>query len=112
MREREHTLGEAGRRTGLTVGSAVRQWTAALASVGVDSAGADVRRLLAAVIEAPMARLLSEPERVLSSAEAATLAAYVARRSTREPVSRILGGRDFYGRSFMITPATLDPRPD
>src|SRR3989304_5167352 len=27
-------------------------------------------------------------------------------------VSRILGARDFYGRSFAISPATLDPRPD
>src|SRR5262249_44131133 len=29
-----------------------------------------------------------------------------------EPVSRILGRRDFYGRTFAITSATLDPRPD
>ena len=36
----------------------------------------------------------------------------VARRVAREPVSRILGKRDFYGRSFAISPATLDPRPD
>ena len=32
--------------------------------------------------------------------------------SHREPVSRILGEREFYGRSFAISPATLDPRPD
>jgi release factor glutamine methyltransferase len=28
-----------------------------------------------------------------------------------EPVSRILGVRGFYGRTFRISPATLDPRP-
>ena len=28
------------------------------------------------------------------------------------PVSRILGRREFYGRSFAISPAVLDPRPD
>ena len=36
----------------------------------------------------------------------------IARRVAREPVSRILGEREFYGRSFAISPATLDPRPD
>jgi len=36
----------------------------------------------------------------------------VARRARREPVSRILGQRDFYGRTFAISPATLDPRPE
>ena len=33
------------------------------------------------------------------------------RRALREPVSRILGRRDFYGRVFHVTAATLDPRP-
>ncbi len=36
----------------------------------------------------------------------------IRRRCAREPVSRILGERDFYGRTFAVTPATLDPRPD
>jgi release factor glutamine methyltransferase len=112
MQEPDLTIGDAGCGTGLTVGAALRQWTAALASAGLEEAGADARRLVAAVIEAPAARLLSEPERVLTPAEVATLSGYVARRARREPVSRILGHRDFYGRSFVVSPATLDPRPD
>jgi hypothetical protein len=36
----------------------------------------------------------------------------VLERAAHEPVSRILGEREFYGRSFTISPATLDPRPD
>ncbi len=36
----------------------------------------------------------------------------VRRRSSREPVARIIGERGFYGRNFAITQATLDPRPD
>jgi release factor glutamine methyltransferase len=36
----------------------------------------------------------------------------VARRENREPVSRILGEREFYGRRFVVTPDVLDPRPD
>jgi release factor glutamine methyltransferase len=95
-----------------TVGSALRRWTAQLARCGVEGAGADVRRLLAAALDIPAARVVSEPERVLTAAELATLTLYVARRAKREPVSRILGRRDFYGRTFMISPATLDPRPE
>ena len=38
--------------------------------------------------------------------------AMVARRAAYEPVSRILGMREFYGRSFKVTPDVLDPRPD
>jgi release factor glutamine methyltransferase len=36
----------------------------------------------------------------------------VARRARREPVSRIVGRREFWSLDFMLSPATLDPRPD
>src|SRR5262245_62090683 len=111
MAELDLILG-GGHGTEPTVGAALRQLTAALAAAGVQGAGADVRRLAAAVLEVSAARLLSEPERVLSAAEAARLAGFAARRAKREPVSRILGRRDFYGRSFLLSSATLDPRPD
>lgn len=95
-----------------TLGSALRRWTALLSRRGIQGAGGDVRRLVAAVLDVPMAAVLSEPRRLLSDAELATVDGYVARRADREPVSRILGRRDFYGRSFIISPATLDPRPE
>jgi release factor glutamine methyltransferase len=95
-----------------TVGSALREWTAHLTRSGIAGAAADVRRLVAGALAVDAARLVREPERALTDAELATLSSYVARRARREPVSRILGARDFYGRSFAISPATLDPRPD
>ena len=36
----------------------------------------------------------------------------LARRLAQEPVSRIAGVREFYGREFLVSPAVLDPRPD
>ncbi len=36
----------------------------------------------------------------------------IARRLRREPISRILGCREFWSLSFEISPDTLDPRPD
>lgn len=34
------------------------------------------------------------------------------RRLAREPVSRLLGRREFWGLDFKLSPDTLDPRPD
>ncbi len=43
---------------------------------------------------------------------AARLDGAIARRLKREPVARITGTREFYGRPFALGPAALDPRPD
>jgi release factor glutamine methyltransferase len=94
------------------VASAVRKVALALRSAGVDDPGTDARRLAAAALGLSAAELLSRPERSVSVEESERLCRYAERRSKREPVSRILGARDFYGRSFAISPATLDPRPD
>lgn len=38
--------------------------------------------------------------------------ACLERRLAHEPLSRIIGKREFWGQSFVVTPDTLDPRPD
>lgn len=48
----------------------------------------------------------------LAPAAAAQFGTYVERRLAGEPVSRIIGVREFYGRSFLIDASTLDPRAD
>jgi release factor glutamine methyltransferase len=90
----------------------LREATTVLAHAGVENAGGDARRLLEATLDLPAATIIAGPERMLTSGEVETFHQYVQRRAKREPVSRILGKRDFYGRSFAISPATLDPRPD
>jgi release factor glutamine methyltransferase len=95
-----------------TLGAVLRRATADLRRAGIDQAGNDVRRLLAAVLGLSAAQVLSQPERRLSPEQVERLGRCIARRRNREPVSRILGEREFYGRSFAISPATLDPRPD
>jgi release factor glutamine methyltransferase len=97
---------------GHTIGSALREANRALAGAGIEGGGGDARRLLAAVLDLPAAAVLGCPERALGPDQLATFRRHVERRARHEPVSRILGTRDFYGRSFVISPATLDPRPD
>ena len=93
--------------------AAARRWAiAALRAAGIVSAGIDVRRLMAAAFALPEAQILARPEARLPPKRAQIFASYIERRCGREPVSRILGAREFYGRSFAVSAATLDPRPD
>lgn len=52
--------------------------------------------------------------RILAKAapDAATFAAFIARRERREPVAYILGRKEFWSLEFEVTPAVLIPRPD
>jgi release factor glutamine methyltransferase len=95
-----------------TVGSAVRTFAADLARAGIEEGAGDVRRLVADTLGLSAVAILAEPDRPLSAGELNALRCRVARRVAREPVSRILGERHFYGRPFAISPAVLDPRPD
>jgi len=98
--------------SGETLGDAVRSAQRSLAAAGVEDAGRDARLLVAAAAGVDTADIIARPERALAADEQDRLQSMVARRCAREPVSRILGGREFYGRPFALSPATLDPRPD
>ena len=96
----------------ITLGSCIRRATQALEQAGIEYAGNDARSLASAALGVSTAQILGRPERPLSAEEVSRLMQCVARRAAREPVSRIIGEREFYGRAFSVTPATLDPRPD
>lgn len=51
-------------------------------------------------------------ERKVSGKELANYRELIRRRAAREPVSRILGQRDFMGLTFAVTPDVLSPRPE
>lgn len=90
----------------------MREAAQRLSAVGVEGASRDVRLLLAhAMGIEPVDVILRETDAVdpvlLTSFEQ-----LVARRETGEPVSRIRGWREFYGRRFVISPDVLDPRPE
>ena len=92
--------------------SALARAAAILADAGVESSRLDARLLLAAAANLAPGQLLAYPERRLEAAAAARFAAMLARRRAREPVSRILGRREFWSLDFAVAPATLDPRPE
>jgi release factor glutamine methyltransferase len=96
----------------VTLGDAVRAAQRALAKAGVEDAGREARLLVVAAAGVDTAQIIAHPEQQLSGDTQAKLQAMLARRSAFEPLSRIFGEREFYGRRFALSPATLDPRPD
>jgi release factor glutamine methyltransferase len=96
----------------LTLADALRRATADLGSAGIEGPGNDARLLISTALGLSAAQMLARPERPLRPEEVERFGRLIARRAAREPVSRILGEREFYGRTFGISPATLDPRPD
>jgi release factor glutamine methyltransferase len=95
-----------------TVATALRAAAARLAASGVPEPRLDARLLLAEALGAEPAAVFGWPERRLGAAERERFAGLVERRARREPVSRILGRREFWSLPFRVVPATLDPRPD
>jgi len=83
-----------------------------LSVAGVDSARLDAGLILGAVLGVDRATLLAENTRRLSAQEIARFEALLARRLERRPLAQVLGHREFWSLDFLVTEATLDPRPD
>lgn len=84
---------------------------ARLAAAGIENPGREARWLLTYALGVSDADLIAG-SRVVEQADRDSVESLVARRAGGEPVSRILGEKDFCGVSFAVTPAVLDPRMD
>lgn len=82
-----------------------------LRAAGIEGAETDARYLVQGILGLDAVSLLRDPDRFVGAC-APQLAEAVRRRLAHEPVSRILGQRYFYGRTFKVTPDVLDPRAD
>jgi release factor glutamine methyltransferase len=94
----------------------IRDWLvegeAALSHAGIAQPRLDARLLLQHVLGRSHASLLSGMEDGVTGDQAARYHGMIERRAAGEPVSRIIGTREFYGLPLTVTPAVLDPRPE
>ena len=96
----------------MTVGELVARAAERLQAAGIENSRGDARLLIAEVLACRREIVMAYPERTLRAEERRSAEALIARRAAREPVSRILGRREFWSLSFAVTTAVLDPRAD
>ncbi|MBI5588176.1 MAG: peptide chain release factor N(5)-glutamine methyltransferase [Deltaproteobacteria bacterium] len=73
---------------------------------------AEAEYLLTHILGCKRHGLFLNPSRLLTDSEAAAFTAYMERRKKREPAQYITGEVEFRGHTFMVTRATLIPRPE
>lgn len=85
---------------------------ARLRSAGIEEARREARLLLSHCSGVPVEQLFAHPETEIPGPAAERFEAALLRRLGREPLSHILGVREFWSLSFQVSGEVLDPRPD
>ena len=96
----------------MTFQQALIHATKVMTQAGVTTPQVDARRLLCAATGISPDRLTLHMPDPLGPTEVDVFESHVAKRCNGVPVSHLVGGRQFYGRWFKVTPDVLDPRPE
>jgi release factor glutamine methyltransferase len=73
---------------------------------------ADAFALLAHCLQRNKAWLIAHDNEQIPAAQKEHFLALISRKKAGEPVAYLTGKKEFYGRDFFCTPATLVPRPE
>lgn len=95
-----------------TLRSARDRAARAFAAAGIGTAGLDARLIVSHLAGVTHEQFIAAPARLLDAADEARLDALIARRLAGEPVARIFGVKEFWGRDFALGAETLVPRPE
>jgi release factor glutamine methyltransferase len=82
------------------------------AGIPVDEAGLDARLLAESVLGWDTARLMSRGDEPEPPEFGERYERAVSRRAHREPLAYVTGEREFWNRSFAVSPDVLVPRPE
>jgi len=96
----------------VTVNEALTNATTWLSDAGIPNANVDARVLLAHAMDCEPSRLILMEDEEVHPEVFRTFDGYLASREKFQPVSQIIGGREFWGRWFSVTQDVLDPRPE
>ena len=96
----------------MTAGDALARAAKRLANAGVAAPRLDAALLLGAAMGMRREEVLLAGAQALGRVEASRYTALIARRAAREPVSRILGVREFWSLPLAIDAHVFDPRPE
>ena len=96
----------------LTLQQLVKDIKSAFNEGGMDISVRDIKMMIAHVTGHGEEVFITAPDTLISGAHKIDLDKMVARRINGEPLTRIMGVREFWGLEFEVTPDTLDPRAD
>jgi release factor glutamine methyltransferase len=97
---------------GMTVAEARRALSDAFRQSSIDSPELDARILVGHLLGLDHTALAAAANHTLDADQAHTLAILAERRMAREPIARIVGGKEFWDLQLRITQTTLVPRPE
>jgi release factor glutamine methyltransferase len=83
-----------------------------LAAEGIAEGRLEARLMLGEAAGWSLEKIVAERDTVLESGVVARVERLAARRLQREPMSHVLGWREFWSLRFRVTPDVLTPRPD
>ena len=86
--------------------------TTKLEAAGMENPRMEARLLMGFVIGGGPEKVLAERDRQMTEAEIDRFVQCLNRRCGHEPMAYITGTREFYSLSFIVSTATLIPRPD
>jgi len=95
-----------------TIQSALELCINKLNAQKIENARFEARLLVGHVLDVETHILVAYPERQMSEKAFDQVNELLARRLVREPMSQILGMREFWSLDFKVTKDTLTPRPD
>jgi len=95
-----------------TITAAMKYATSKLSAAGIQEPRLDSKILLCHAAKIEQLIILSNPERLLSPETIKLFDELIQRRALREPVSHLVGQREFWSLPFKVSPDVLDPRPE
>ena len=96
----------------VTIGAVWRQVRDRFRAAGLQTADLDARLLGQVAFGLDTMALVRRERDVATEDQLKAIDQYAQRRLAGEPISRIVGRREFWGLDFALGPATLDPRPE
>lgn len=96
----------------VTIADWLRDGTALLKGVGIESARLDAEIILAHTLKKPRTYLHAHTDEILDQRAREIANARIDLRLDFTPIAYIIGHKEFYGRRFKVSTATLIPRPE
>jgi release factor glutamine methyltransferase len=90
----------------------VAEVAVALSAAGFEEPRRYACRLVASALAISRADLFGNPDRAVDEQQISRIRVMLGRMVAREPLSRILGTREFWGLEFALSAETFDPRPE